>query len=267
MTLEFNIDGASSGDVTFGVGLRDSTLAIVPTETEVKQALMEMAQTTWAMMSKRLAPDQAGPVAYQPSETYTGVRYSVLPLEDVLAKTARHFHTAEGLHEEPRFLDRLPEIDFYFARIEGRGQRRLTAIRKAGGFKGTLKKKGLLQFIGDELKLVGEKTFQLDQDFDMLIDNSQLHILRPSQFETICQMDEAIRAAVPRNVGLIVQHLPFLHGESVEVYAGKHPRAARLVASIRQNAFAENIDQQMLVDACGLPTAPPASSSSATVAC
>jgi len=249
LTLDFNIDDARPRDVLFGIGLHDSTLAIVSTEIEVKQALVEMAQTTWAMLSKHSAR-HGPPSIYDPSETHSGDRYTVLTLDNDLAQTARWFHTAEGLPEENKLLDRLLEMDFYFGRFQDQQGRRLTAIRKAGGFKGTLNKKGLLQLFGDELRLIDEKTFQLDQYFDMLIDNAQLHILKPTQFETICKMEQAILGAVPKNLDVIVQHVPFIHRQSVEVYASKHPRAARFLASIRQNGFAEDVDQHQLMDAC-----------------
>lgn len=249
MTLDFNIDNARPRDAVFGIGLRNSTLAIVPTEIEVKQALVEMAQATWATLSKHSDRDGT-PSNYDPSETHTGDRYTVMALDDDLAETARWFHTAEGLPDENKLLDRLPEMDFYFGRFEDQQGRRLTAIRKAGGFKGTLNKKGLLQLFGDELRLIDEKTFQLDQSFDMLIDNTQLHVLKPSQFESICKMEQAILGAVPKNLDVIVQHVPFIHRPSVETYASKHPRAARFLASIRQNGFAEDVDQQQLMDAC-----------------
>ena len=85
--------------------------------------------------------------------------------------------------------------------------RRLTAIRRATAFKGILKSR-LLQFTTDTLKIVADKVFKLDSDFDLLTDDKSVSILRPSGFEFVGQLQEAILAAAPANVKLIQSDLP-----------------------------------------------------------
>lgn len=51
----------------------------------------------------------------------------------------------------------------------------------------------------DALKLVEDRVFNLDTDFDLLIDPQRVHILRPSGFEFAGQLQGAILDAVPKN--------------------------------------------------------------------
>jgi len=90
----------------------------------------------------------------------------------------------------------------------------------------------------------------LDRDFDLLIDASKVHILRPSAFEFVGNLQEAVLAAVPTNIGEIKNDLNFVDLTNVQDYAIKHPRAARYLASIRSNSQTRNIDKTALINQC-----------------
>ncbi len=60
-----------------------------------------------------------------------------------------------------------------------------------------------------------DKVFKLDNDFDMLADDEGVSILRPSGFEFVGQLKEAILAAAPANVKLIQNDLPFVDFASI----------------------------------------------------
>ena len=76
-----------------------------------------------------------------------------------------------------------------------------------------------------------------------------MHILRPSGFEFAGRLREAILAAVPKNIQTIQKDLAFVEFGSIEEYAGKHPRAARYLASI-QSQETKNIDKNRLKSLC-----------------
>lgn len=122
-------------------------------------------------------------------------------------------------------------------------------IRRAGTFKGILKTR-LLQFTTDALKIVEDKVFKLDTDFDLLVDATGVSILRPSGFEFVGELKEAILAAAPANIKLIQKELPFVDFVGIETYATSHPRAARYLASIRGQEEAKNIDKTALKKLC-----------------
>lgn len=122
--------------------------------------------------------------------------------------------------------------------------RRLTAIRRATQLKGILKSR----LISDALQIIEDRVFKLDSDFDILIDNARVHILRPSGFEFVGKLQGAVLAAAPENVKAIRRDLPFVDfGLS---YAAKHPRAARYLASIRAQKATKDIDKRALKELC-----------------
>src|SRR5258708_11491565 len=95
------------------------------------------------------------------------------------------------------------------ARVSDGGGAHLTAIRRAGTFKGVLESR-LLSFVNDALKLVEDKVFKLDQDFDLLIDSAGVHILRPTGFEFVGDLRGAIMKSAPTNIKAIHADLTFV---------------------------------------------------------
>jgi hypothetical protein len=127
--------------------------------------------------------------------------------------------------------------------------RRLTAIRRATSFKGVLKSR-LLQFTTDALKIVSDKVFKLDNDFDLLIDDTGIQILRSAGFEFVGALEGAVLGAVQKNIKAIKTDLPFIDFAPIESYASHHPRAARYLASIRTQQESKNIDKTYLKNLC-----------------
>jgi hypothetical protein len=127
--------------------------------------------------------------------------------------------------------------------------RRLTAIRRATQFKGILKSR-LIQLVTDALRIIEDRVFKLDSDFDILIDDAKVHILRPSGFEFVGKLQGAVLAAAPENVKAIRRDLPFVDFDLIETYAAKHPRAARYLASIRAQKATKDIDKRALKELC-----------------
>jgi hypothetical protein len=114
--------------------------------------------------------------------------------------------------------------------------------------KGVLKKR-LIRFSADALKLVEDDVFKLDNDFDLLIDGNNVHVLRPKSFELVSELQAAIMNAVPANVRAIGRQLEFVDFAGIQAYAGRHPRAARYLASIRNQPI-QNISRRALTDYC-----------------
>lgn len=84
----------------------------------------------------------------------------------------------------------------------------------------------------------------------MLVDSTRVHILRPSGFEFAGKLQQAILDAVPENVKAIAKDLAFVVFDGIETYAGKHPRAAQYLASIRGQEGTKNIDKALLKKFC-----------------
>lgn len=246
MKLEFDL-----GNVTvteFGVGRDDGdaqTFVAVPVDAGVQGALREMVRATWDALQKV----EGGPARYEPSEKHGSTEYLYLPMADDMASTVRELHEATNLDIVSGALDEPAEVFCYFVRLTDKQGRRLTALRRASQFKGVLKKR-LIRFVSDSLKLIPDDVFKLDSDFDLLIDSANVHILRPSGFEFTGKLQQAILEAVLENIKAIRKDLGFVDFDGIEAYAGKHPRAARYLASIRGQEETKYIDKGKLKNYC-----------------
>lgn len=246
MKLDFDIKNVSATE--FGVGRDDGngqTFLSIPVDADVQNALREMVSATWQAMQR----DTDAPPRYEPSEKHGGTEYLHLPLNDDLATPIRELHEAANLPLDAAALADPAQVFCYFARLTDNKQRRLTTLRRATQFKGVLKSR-LLRLVTDSLRLIEGSVFKLDTDFDLLVDSDYAHILRPSGFEFAGKLQEAILGAVPTNLKAIQKDLPFVNFANVEEYAGRHPRAARYLASIRGQKETKNIDKSALKKLC-----------------
>jgi hypothetical protein len=246
MNLQY--DFSNTVTTEFGIGKDNGDgqhFFLMTVDGEVQEALGEMALDTWeAMRSDSEAPDK-----YDPSEKHASIEHLYLPLESPLSKGMRELHKAANLPLNADALNNSTTVFCYFTRMTDKTGQRLTGLRRATQFKGSLKKR-FMQLHTNALKLVQEPIFKLDQDFDLLIDSQHLHILRPSGFEFAGKLQEAIMEGVPKNIALIQSELPFVEFSVVEAYAMKHPRAARYLASIQSQEQGKNIDKRALKSLC-----------------
>ena len=246
MTVAFDFKTVAATE--FGVGLEgngEQQLVLVPVDPSVQNALREMAISTQNEMNEIDNP----PHPYEPSQKYGSLEHLYLTLDDEMAAQIRILHQANNLPVNGKVMSDPSNVFCYFARMLDGKKRRLTAIRRATSFKGILKSR-LVQFTTDALRLIPDKVFKLDNDFDLLADDDGVSILRPSGFEFVGQLKEAILAASPANVKLIQSDLSFVDFTPIQEYASKHPRAARYIASIRVQKEARNIDKASLLKLC-----------------
>ena len=246
MILDFDIKNLTATE--FGVGRDDGngqTFVSLPVDANVQNALRDIVSATWQAMRK----DADDPPRYEPSEKHGSTEYLHLPLNDDLAASIRKLHEAANLPLDADALADSTTVFCYFARVTDVKGRRLTALRRATQFKGVLKSR-LLRFVTDALKLIEDRVFKLDNDFDLLVDSQNVHILRPSGFEFAGQLQDAILNAVPKNVAAIQKDLAFVDFAAIQAYAGVHPRAARYMASIRAQKVTKNIDKNALKRLC-----------------
>lgn len=246
MNLNFDISNVRVTE--FGVGRDDGNgqyFDRVTVDGNVQNVLQEMAGDTWAAMQEQTN----NPPSYEPSEKHASIEYRHLPLNNNMAETMRNLHEANNLPLDSTALADPEKCFCYFARFTDSQNRKLTAVRRATQFKGVLKSR-LIRLLTDALQLIEDRVFKLDNDFDLLIDSENIHILRPSGFEFVGQLQEAILEAVSTNVTLLKEDITFVDFDVIENYASKHPRAARYLASIRSKNEALNIDRGCLQKLC-----------------
>lgn len=246
--MKLNFDFKSVQTTEFGVGRDDGdarAFSFVAVDGNVQSALRQMAEETWRAMSD----STAAPSMYEPSEKHASTEYVYLPIADGLSAPLRELHQANNLPVDSTVLSDPAKVFCYFARMTDANSRRLTALRRATQFKGVLKNR-LVRLVTDALQIIEDKVFKLDTDFDLLIDSANIHILRPSGFEFVGQLQAAVLAASADNIKAIQKDLPFVDFHGIQDYASKHPRAARYVASIRTQKETKNIDKRALKKLC-----------------
>jgi hypothetical protein len=213
--MKFNFDFDNVATTEFGVGRDDNdqtTFRMVVVDAGVQVALRDMIAATRDAMSTLTK----APTKYEPSERYESCEHVHLPLNDEFAHQIRILQEADNLPADSKALLEPSNVFCYFARTVDKQGRRLTAVRRATQFKGVLKSR-LIRLATDAMRIIEDRVFKLDNDFDMLIDSMNVHILRPSGFQG---------------------------------YAITHARAARYLASIRAQDGTKNIDRRSLKDLC-----------------
>lgn len=248
MALDFDLNNVTC--IEFGVGREvesnnQQCFEVVPIDITVQTALLEMVSNTLDIMQNH----SSNLNIYQPSEKHAGIEYLYLPLSNELAQTMKGLHEATNITINSNALDNTTEIFCYFARFTDQSGKKLTALRRAIQFKGVLKNK-LVRICDDSLKIVEDKIFKLDTDFDLLIDNTNIYMIRPSAFEFAGKLQEAILQAVPMNIASIAADLTYVDFTSLQAYAEQRPRAARYIASIKSQAETQNINQGRLELLC-----------------
>lgn len=233
--LEFDLEEVMVTE--FGVVLEDVVQddkseegpVVVPVNKGVQETLREMVQATLQAMRNH----GEGPQEYEPSEQYGSMEYLYFPLNKDLIPFMYNLHQATNFKIFANVLEEPSKIFCYFARFIDKQERRLTALRRAAQFKGLLKSKNrLARLVDDTLTIIEDTVFKLDNDFDILVDNTTVHILRPASFESIGRLQESILSAASKNIETIKAALSFVDFSGIEAYACEHPRAARYLASI-----------------------------------
>ena len=280
--LNFNLETVEY--VEFGVG-RDHNNSqmfyLVSVGKKAQDALHDMVANTWGDMAESVkgnptqmelkeryvaakvsqfisTPDvkrmqdtlEGGPRPYSPSEKYSGTEYLYVPLDDQMVASQQELHSATNLPIDNELLAESDSVFCYFARMNDNAGRRITAVRRAAGFKGVLKSNLLSWITGDGLDLMDQKVFKLDEDFDILIDSEHVHIWRPASFEAVGKLKEDILAAVGGNIEAIRQGINFVEFDNIQKYARTHIMAARYLASIRVQASEGPISKDALLNLC-----------------
>lgn len=219
----------------------------IPIHPQVQLELKTMlAATTQKMQLPASAPNL--PI-FSPAEKYSSEEHLQLPLTTGYVSDLATTVGLQNLPSDANALNTVSELEYYYAVFTDHQNRKLFAFRRASQFKGVTKSK--LAFLsGGVLTLMESAVFRLDNDFDYLVVDQTILILRPSGFEFTTNVHGQVLMAATANATAISVSVPFLDIAKISAYATHHPRAARLLAAIRARNDLHLIDRQLLEVAC-----------------
>lgn len=212
-------------------------------QTEIRSILVD----TFAKLG--LPASAATLASFQPAEKYASEDPVKLPL---MTDYLHGLRDIVGLRNQPsdaNALSDVRELVYYYAVFVDKRHRKLHAFRRASQFKGILRSK--LAFIdGGVLTMLTKPVFRLDNDFDFLVDDQTVYILRPSGFEFAADIHTKVMGAAIANGASIQVVVPFLDLKSIARYASTHSRSARLLAAIKSRDDLHLLSRNLLVSAC-----------------
>lgn len=240
MQREFDFDRIKSTEFCVNVRRtkRQRTNFFVPTDTTVQRALRDVLNSTL----DAIAPEDGAWAPYELSEKYASKEALRSPLTDGAMSSVKALHEEEGWPTDTGALRDPKAIAYYFAVFRDDKKRRLTAVRRATQFKGSFKGK-FLSLVDDTLQLVADRVFKLDDLFDFLITDKHVHILHPSGFEQVAEIEKFAAARAREKTLALGAKVTFIDFTSLADYVATHKRGARLVAALDGRSDLTSIDR------------------------
>lgn len=235
-SVEFGVCSETSGSELFRV---------IPTVTDVQDALVEMVMATHAAIFDGTAEVQE----FSPAEKYAQNERLTIPLDSDMVTKHREIYEAENLLIDADALSDPSKLIGYFVVLRDQSRNKLMAFRRAAQFKGILRKK-LIRFSDDALRIVQDEVFKLDHDFDFYIVDGKVWIWRPSGFEFSADIEGHIAASSTENVATVSARIPCVNFDNLRVFVAGHKRAMRLMAAIKSRNDLERTSLRKLKAYC-----------------
>lgn len=246
MRNEFNFDRIQS--VEFCVNARtngdDQTSYLVPTDQSVQDALKHVLEATLT----DIEPEDGEWAPYELSEKYASKETLQADLAAAEMAAIRALYEEEGWGINAGALADPAKLVYYFGVFRDDQGRKLLAVRQATQFKDAFKGR-FLSVIDDTLRMVADRVFKLDNQFDFLITAQHVYILHPTGFEKIAEIEAFASAKARESTLALGATVTFLDFTGLAEYVAKHKRAARLVAALNGRGDLHAIKRQMFCKA------------------
>ncbi len=242
----FSIESISS--VLFGVYIynNENPYYHIPITANVQNALKEMLGNTNSALQ---SIGSKAPEMYEPSQHYAAMECLVLQRTHDLCKHIDALYKIENAPTRASALNKVSDIAFYFGIFQDTQKRKVVAIRRAAQFKGVINKK-IMHFYNDQLDMVQDTVFKLDNVFDYVMTDQQVVILHPLGFEATANIQESILNAAAGVARGLKAKIPFIDFELVASYVENHKMAARLIASIQERRDIGTLSKQKFANEC-----------------
>jgi hypothetical protein len=251
MQNEFSFNGIKSVEFCVNVHTNGGQYAsyLVPIDLTVQDALKQVLDATLTAIEP-----EDGWSPYELSEKYASKESLRADLAADAMASIRALHEEEGWPVRVGALGDPKKIAYYFAVFRDNRGRRLTAVRQATQFKGAFKGR-FVSVIDDTLRLIPDRMFKLDDQFDFLIAGQYVFILHPAGFERIAEIEEFAAAEAHAMTLSLGTKVKFIEYAGLADYVAKHRRAARLVAALHSRTDLHTIKRSLFVKAakeCGI---------------
>ncbi len=218
----------------------------VPVDDDVQEALREMLASTIVQLQLDADIPQ-----FEPGEKYAAIEPSIVPLATDYMEKIRAIYETDHFTTNTDALSEVSELAFYFAAFHDDEDRKLLGIKRASQFKGIVGARNrLVSVIDDSLKLIDRDVFRLDQDFDYLVSETTVLILRPSGFEYTAAVEGAISEHAGEMLESLNNTVACVDFDSVRDFVARHRRAARLVASLHARVDIGRTSEKLLRRGC-----------------
>jgi len=246
MRDEFGFDRIRS--VEFCVNLGHSTTGpinyLVPSDTSVQDALREVLATT----VNALQPDGDEWATYELSEKYAATESLRADLRSEPMAAIRALHGEEGWEVNADALSDPSRLAYYFGVFRDDQGQKLLGVRQAAQFKGVVNAR-FLSIVDDTLRMVPDRVFKLDHQFDFLITANHVYVLRPAGFERVAEVEEHASAKAREMAVALGKTIKFLDFSTLADYVGHHKRAARLIAALHSRGDLKTVKRSMFCKA------------------
>lgn len=219
----------------------------IPVDPQVQGELTGMlTETVTRLGLPAIEPTMA---AFDPAEKYGSEEQLKISLTTPYLQGLAAVVALTNLPSDANALIQVADLDYYYAIFTDNQNRHLYAFRRASQFKGVTRSK-LAWINGGMLTLLTSHVFRLDIDFDYLVADQDVYILRPSGFEYTTNVGEQILQASAANAQSIAISVNYLDVTGISAYASTHKKSARLLAAIKSRNDLQQIDRSLLVQAC-----------------
>ncbi|HAT8692495.1 TPA: DUF4868 domain-containing protein [Legionella pneumophila] len=243
--MPFNFNKIETTEFGVCIDEAEESYYIVPSDHSVQNALKEMLTQTM----DRLNINGEALDIFDPADKYGTNERLVIPLDSEYALTHCQMYKSDNLTTNSKALNEPQKLICYFGIFHDDEGNKLLAFRKASYFKGEVKKQ-LIAICDDSLRMVSDRVFKLDHDFDFVVFDNQVYIWRPSGFVYVSGLDEQISASSIKNLQGLSQEIPFINFDTLQEFISTHKRAMRLVASLASRSDLKDISLAKLKKLC-----------------
>lgn len=239
--IEDDFDTDNIQTVNFGVALRSNgNRYFVPTDAPIKRALQGVLGAT----ADWFGQIETGWQLHDISEDYGEPRAVYAPRgTDYLVDLSDLFNAGD-LDDLANAYDHVPNIDHYFGIFHDNQGRKAVGIKKATQLKGTLGARNRLMRIADDsLQMIEDDVLKLDREFDAIVTDRNVFMLKVRSVEYLANIVDHVAGAAAGKVEYIHATVPFLDLTRIRADIAKHPKMARMAASIAARPDLAQIQQ------------------------